>query len=123
MTSMPTVLLVADDSQLTYVLQRYAASYGAQLVAADFNAAIVALAVQTQPALILLGVTALDERAQTALWALRSDPQTRAIPIVLCTTQRIDRHGWAAEADRVLVQPVMYADFAALFDQAIQQHA
>ena len=120
MTSAPAALLIADDSQLTYVLQRYAASYGAQLIAVDFDAPVVALAVQAQPALILLSVTVLDERARAALGALRSDPRTHDIPIVLCLAHEIDRHGWAAEADGVLVQPVMYADFAALLDQAIQ---
>ncbi len=118
MTSAPTILLVDDNSPLTYVLQRYADSYGVRLIAANFSAPVVSLATQELPMVIWLSVTALNERGQAALRALRSDPQTRTIPIVLCTAHEIDRHDWAAEADRVLVQPVMYADFAAILDQA-----
>jgi CheY-like chemotaxis protein len=118
MTSTPTALLIDDDSQLNYVLQRYAVSYGARLLAADFDGSVGALVEQEHPAVILLSLTDDDERSRSMLRALRSDPQTRAIPIVLCTTYEIDRHGWAAEADRVVVQPVMYADFAAILDQA-----
>ncbi len=120
MTSALTVLLVDDGSQLTYVLQRYAVNYGAYLIAADFNAPIVTQAKQAQPAVILLSVTGDDERGRSMLQALRSDPQTRAIPIVLCAAHEIDQHDWAAEADRVLVQPVMYADFVAILDQSTQ---
>ena len=120
MISAPTVLLIAVDSQLAYVLQRYADSYGARLVAVDFQAPVVALAAHTKPTLILLALTEVEQHDRVTLRALRADPQTRAIPIVLCTVHEIDRHGWAAEADQVLVQPVMYADFAALLDQAIQ---
>lgn len=116
MTATPAALLIDDDSPLIYVLQRYAASCGARLIAADFAAPIVTLARHEQPQVILLSLTGDDERSQAALRALRSDPETRAIPIVLCTTREIDRYGWAAEADRVVVQPIMYADFAALFD-------
>jgi CheY-like chemotaxis protein len=119
MTSAPTALLVDDDSPLTYVLQRYADSYGVHLIATDFCAPVVSLAVQAQPAVILLSVTGLDERDRAMFRALRSDPRTCAIPIVLCAAHEIDRHGWAAEADRVLVQPVMYDDFAALFGPAV----
>ncbi len=118
MTATPVVLLVDDDSPLTYVLQRYADSCGARLIATDFVVPIVTLAKHEQPKVILLSHTGDDERSHAALHALRSDPETRAIPIVLCTTHEIDRHGWAAEADRVVVQPIMYADFAALLDQA-----
>lgn len=118
MTSAPTVMLIDDDSPLTYVLQRYADSYGARLIATNFNAPVVSQATQEPPVVIWLNVTALSERGQAVLRALRSDPQTRTIPIVLCTAHEIDRHDWAAEADRVLVQPVMYADFAAILDQA-----
>jgi CheY-like chemotaxis protein len=123
MTSTATVLLIDDDSQLNYVMQRYAVSYGAHLLVTDFDEAVVALAGQTHPAVILLSLTSDDERSRSLLRALRSDPQTRTIPIVLCATREIDRHGWAAEADRVVVQPVMYADFAAILDQAAQPAA
>jgi CheY-like chemotaxis protein len=123
MTSAPTALLIDDDSQLNYVMQRYAVSYGAHLLVADFDEAVVELAGQEHPAVILLSLTGDDLRSRSMLHALRSDPQTRAIPIVLCTTHEIDRHGWAAEADRVVVQPVMYADFAAILDQAAQPAA
>jgi CheY-like chemotaxis protein len=71
----------------------------------------------------LLSVTSDDERGRSMLQALRSDPQTRAIPIVLCAAHEIDQHDWAAEADRVLVQPVMYADFVAILDQSTQPAA
>ena len=120
MTSAPTALLVDDDTPLTYVLQRYAISYGAHLIAADFYGPVVTLARQKQPAVILLSITGDDERGRSVLRALRSDPRTRAIPIVLCTAHEIDQHGWAAEADRVVVQPVMYVDFAAILDQLTQ---
>ena len=120
MTSAPTALLVDDDTPLTYVLQRYAISYGAHLIAEDFDGPVVTLARQRQPAVILLSVTGDDEPGRLVLRALRSDPRTRAIPIVLCTAHEIDQHGWAAEADRVIVQPVMYTDFAAILDQSTQ---
>ncbi len=118
MTVTLAALLVDDNSPLTYVLQRYAASCGARLIAVDFAAPLVTLTRHEQPQVILLSLTGDEERSRAALHALRSDPETRAIPIVLCTTHEIDRHGWAAEADRVMVQPIMYTDFAALLDRA-----
>jgi CheY-like chemotaxis protein len=120
MTSTPTTFLIADDSQLTYVLQRYADSYGARLMVADFQAPVVALAAHEQPTLILLGLTGVEDRGRMALRALRADQRTCAIPIVLCTAHEIDQQDWAAEADRVLVQPIMYTEFAAMLDQVIQ---
>ena len=113
-------MLVDDDVQSAYVLQRYAVSYGARLTAVSFEMPVVDLAIGVQPAVILLWMSADDAPGRAALRALRTDPRTRTVPIALCAAHEIDRHGWAAEADRVLVQPVMYAEFAALLDQAIQ---
>ena len=119
-TQSPKVLLVDDDVQSSYVLQRYAISYGARLTAASFETPVVELTVQVQPAMILLCTSADDAPGRAALRALRSDPRTRAVPIVICAAHEVDRHGWAAEADGILVLPVMYADYAAMLDQATQ---
>jgi CheY-like chemotaxis protein len=108
MTSTPTTFLIADDSQLIYVLQRYADSYGARLMV-DFQAPGSPWQ-HEQPAGVL-GLTGLN-RGRMALRALRADQRTCAIPIVLCTAHEIDQQDWAAETDQVLVQPVMYTEFA-----------
>jgi two-component system, OmpR family, response regulator MtrA len=103
-------VLVADDDPDIRELVRYKLEQGGHEVTAvgDGDAALAAARANGPFALILLDVMMPRRSGIEVCEALRSDPATRAVPILLLTAkaQEADvERGFAAGADDYIVKP------------------
>jgi CheY-like chemotaxis protein len=118
----PQIMLVEDNPQFLYLMQRYAQSAGCRLMHVADCAHLLAAAAAEQPDLILLdlGVAGVDGESRGVLAGLKQDPATHRIPVYLCSASELAARGLEEYADGLLLKPVMYDDFeAALASAAI----
>ncbi len=119
----PLVLIVEDDPNSLYMMERYARSSGCQRLCTTSGEKALALAREKQPDVILLDLGLPDIPGWDVLRTLRADPTTCQIPVIICTA--LDQSG---EADRALAanagylhKPIYYQDFVnALRDEGIE---
>ena len=115
----PKVMLVEDDPQFVYLIQRYARSSGCQVAHVDSVNQAVPLAQQEQPDLILLDIPQSGTTSWQVLQALKADPATRKIPVFVCSASEVATRGWEEYAEGCLLKPVMYEDFMAALSATI----
>ena len=109
--SLPKVILIEDDPQFVYLIQRYARSSGCQLIHVDLISQAVSLAQKELPNLILLDLALNGTSGWQVLQALKADPVTSKIPVFICSASEVATRGWEEYADGCLLKPVMYEDF------------
>ncbi len=112
------VLLIEDDPQFVYLIQRYADTSGCLLLHASSFDQALALARQERPNLILLELASPNANSSQILHALKADPFTCRIPVFLCSTNEAILAESEEQADGCLLKPVMYQDFVT----ALQTH-
>ncbi len=114
--SVPKVMLVEDDPQFVYLIQRYARSSGCQVIQVDSISQTLLLAQKELPNLILLdlarnGTDDWPSQSWQVLQALKADPVTCNIRVFVCSASEVATQGWEEYADGCLLKPVMYEDF------------
>jgi DNA-binding response OmpR family regulator len=107
----PKILLVDDDSQFLYLVQRYADASGWTLIYANGANQAKSFALQENPDIILIDIGPVPSEKLTTLHFLKTDPATSQIPVYLCSASESAISGWEEEADGCLIKPVMYEDF------------
>jgi CheY-like chemotaxis protein len=110
---LPKVMLIEDDPQFVYLIQRYASSSGCQLIHGDSITQAVSLAQKEMPHLILLDLAMAGTDGWQVLQALKADPLTSKIPVFICSASEVATRGWEEYAEGCLLEPVMYEDFVA----------
>lgn len=113
LTVAPKVMLVEDDPQFVYLIQRYARTSGCQMIHVDSAPQAMTLAQQERPDLILLDIGVSGTDGWQILQALKTDPITRKIRVFVCSASEVAMQGWEEHADGCLLKPVMYEDFLA----------
>jgi len=114
----PLLMVVEDDSQSLYLIERYASTSGCQLVSAWEGKEALTLAQQAHPTIILLDIVLSGMMGWEVLQILRADPLTCDIPVIICSA--LDEADRAQQAGAVgyLRKPVYYQDFVAALKQA-----
>ncbi len=115
----PVILLLSRDPQLIYLIQRYADNCGCQFRLMEAGTDIRRSITENRPDVLLLDVSQANSEGQRTWRELKSQPETRLIPIILCATSETD---WSdCEAEGRLLQPILFADFIhAITDAGIQ---
>ena len=106
-----TIMIVGDDADFSYLMQRYVRRGGYRMVVAGSDEDAWALACQSRPAAIVLEADLPGAPGWDILQTLKGDETTRDIPVLICS--------WSDEKERSLVQgaagylrkPVLYEDF------------
>ena len=113
----PLLLLVEDDLNSLYMMERYTRSSGCRPLGTTKGGNVLALARKERPDVILLDLMLPDILGWEVLQALRADPVTRDIPVIICTALN--------EADRAreagagyLHKPIYYQDFLSALEEA-----
>jgi len=121
-----TILIVEDDADLveltTHWLERD--GYAVRSVA-DGRDALVQLAADPLPDLVLLDVMIPHVTGFAVLEKLRSEPRTRALPVVMMTSFSRERdvaHGRELGANDYIVKPLMELDFLDRVARALGEH-
>src|SRR2546427_10907242 len=82
--AVPLVLIVEDDLNSLYMMERYTRSSGCRPLATTEGKKVLALARKEQPDVILLDLMLPDILGWEVLQALRADPITCHIPVIIC---------------------------------------
>lgn len=107
---MPTILIVDDQPDNLYVLQRLLKGHGYNVLQAENGATAITIATERQPDLILLDVMMPEMDGFEVVQVLRASATTSAIPVVLLTAnapdERLKIQGLKLGADEYLTQPI-----------------
>ncbi len=107
---MATILIVDDQLDNLYVLQRLLKGHGYDVLTAENGPSALAIAAAQRPDLILLDVMMPEMDGFEVVQRLRDQPQTRSIPVVLLTAnapdERLKIQGLKLGADEYLTQPI-----------------
>ncbi len=113
-----TIMIGANDPNITYLLQRYAEESGFQTAHVRQSKDMLELAHRLQPALIILDISLDEMTDREVLRQLRAEPATRHIPIVIYSCLDEPPEDWTQSADGYLFKSVMYDDFVAVLKRA-----
>ncbi len=113
-----TIMIGANDPNITYLLQRYAEESGFQTAHVCHGNEVLEVAHRLQPSLIILDIDLGKTTSRETLRRLKAEPATSHIPVVLYSCVDEPPEDWVAGADGYLVKSVMYDDFLAVLKQA-----
>lgn len=102
------VFVVDDDPLLLELLSLNLRADGLEVNSFDHGLEVCARAASESPDVIVLDVMLPDRDGLSVLRELKSDPDTRDIPVVLLTAKATDEEvwaGWAAGADYYITKP------------------
>jgi CheY-like chemotaxis protein len=106
--SPPKILIVGNDTALTYLVGRYAERSGYDMVAAPSVSSAEEICKQ-QPAAIFFPSIESLEAAQSLVVALTNDD----IPILVCSSAADEMRAYELGADYCLLHPLTYDGFMA----------
>jgi twitching motility two-component system response regulator PilH len=110
------VLVVDDSPTERFYLTDILTKHGFETITAETGEEGVVLARQLKPDLVLMDVVMPGMNGFQATRALSRDPETRGVPVIICTTkdQETDKvWGMRQGAFAYLVKPVAPADLLA----------
>ncbi len=112
---MTTCLLVEQNDNLIYLVQRYGEQAGLRIIIATGPEA-VERARQEQPAAILLEADLPERSGWEVLHALKADRRTRHLPVVMYAGLDQRAQILAAGANGCLQMPFLYEEFLAALE-------
>jgi DNA-binding response OmpR family regulator len=110
-TSAASIMIVSDNPDFCYLMQRYAQQSVHEAVSALRDDDVLAVAHREKPGAIVLEVGLPDTAGWKLLRALKADPKTTSIPVVLCSWLDDKELGLEQGADVYLCKPVLYEQF------------
>lgn len=118
-----SVLIVDDNQELLDLLTRFLQHLGQfEVVQAADGAQGLELAVTLRPACMVVDIVMPEIDGYQLVRALRGDPATAGIPVVMLTALAQDRDrlaGLVSGADRYLIKPVKLQELIAAIYEAI----
>ena len=113
---MPIAYLVDDAPDIRMLLRAIVSRCGYDIREAGNGREALALLDDVAPDLVLLDVQMPEMDGWETLAALRADPRSAEVPVILCTVKsHLDdmRRGWQAGCDGFLVKPFDVGDMVA----------
>jgi CheY-like chemotaxis protein len=105
------VLLVIEDNEgIVRVFQGYLSSYGYLVMGATAGDEALKLAREVSPAAITLDIMMPTQDGWEILQALKSDPVTRSIPVIICSVLEDPELARSLGAAAYLQKPISQAD-------------
>src|SRR5688572_12311046 len=114
----PTIVLVEDDPQAVYLLQRYVDCTGGRLFSTRLFEKALTLARQENPDVIFIDLILPGTSGWDVLQGLRAsaDAQLRDIPVVICSCLPARSRSQAVGVE-FLQKPILYEDFLAILSK------
>ena len=114
------VLLVVEDNEAVIrAFRRYLASYSYQVIGATTGDEALWLARRMRPNAVTLDVMIPSQDGWQVLQALKDDPATRPIPVVICSVLEDPDLAFSLGAAGYLRKPVAQADLVATLDRLV----
>ncbi|MBI1878339.1 MAG: response regulator [Chloroflexi bacterium] len=112
------VLLVVEDNEaVIQAFRRYLAGYDYQVVSATSGAEALRLVHEMTPAMITLDVMIPGQDGWEILHALKRNPATQQIPVVICSVLEDPELAQSLGAAAYLQKPVAQVDLLAVLDR------
>jgi len=115
------ILVVEDDPAAAHLLQSHLLSAGYDVVLCDQPQRAVEMAVELKPSAITLDVLMKPVNGWEVLPALKSDPRTCTIPVIVVTVVDQPSTGALLGADEYVVKPVDKATLLAAVKRSLNQ--
>jgi PAS domain S-box-containing protein len=104
------VLCIDDDPQIISLYERYLQPEGYKVVPVVNPANACAIAKRVKPFAITLDIMMPETDGWTILQQLKSDPETRNIPVIVCSIVEEEEKGFSLGAADYLVKPILEDD-------------
>lgn len=111
------ILAVDDDPQVIGLYERYLQPQGFQVVAVTDPALATDRARQLKPFAITLDIMMPGRDGWTILRELKNDPETRDIPVIVCSILEEEQKGFSLGAADYLVKPILEDDLLNALDR------
>ena len=112
-----TVLCVEDDEGVITLFRRYLSKHGYRVVGLTDSTMVVEQARALNPFAITLDVMMPDKDGWQIIQELKSAPETRHIPVVMCTIVGEKKRGLSLGASDYLVKPILEDDLIAALER------
>src|SRR5689334_15588292 len=103
---MKKILVADDDRKLIFLMREFLESKGYAVISAENGEEALAVARQAKPDLILLDVRMPKLDGDEAYMALRADPSTKKIPILMLTGLRSEKEILENKEENIFAKPV-----------------
>ena len=107
------IMIVSRNLNTSYLLQRFVKTSARSVIAAVHSDDVLSLARCEKPVAIVLEVDTPETVGWHMLRTLKSDPETKRIPVMICSWLDEAASGLAEEADIYLRMPMLYEEFGA----------
>jgi PAS domain S-box-containing protein len=111
------ILAIDDDSQVISLYERYLNSQGYRVVPLTDPAKAVETVRQLKPFAVTLDIMMPGIDGWTVLEALKSDPETRSTPVIVCSIIEDLEKGFNLGASDYLVKPILEEDLVSALDR------
>jgi CheY-like chemotaxis protein len=115
------VLCVDDDGGVITLFRRYLSKRGYQVVGLSDSAAVVERAEQLKPFAITLDVMMPEKDGWQVIQELKANPNTRDIPVIVCSIVADKDQGISLGAADYLVKPILEDDLVSALDRLDRQ--
>ena len=115
------VLCVDDDEGVITLFRRYLKNRGYQVIGLTDSAAVIEKIRQFKPFAITLDVMMPDKDGWQLIQELKADPDTRDIPVIMCSIISEKEHGLSLGASDYLVKPILEDDLVAALERLDQE--
>ena len=109
----PMVMIVGEDSEFVYLMQRYVSQRGYSVSVAHPGSSTVDTVREKAPVAILVDIESPQAKGWDILRMLKADRATCDIPVVICSWLDEETHSLQEGATAHLQKPVMYDDVLA----------
>ena len=113
------ILVIDDNADTRRLFEQYLSGSPYRCISTDDPQQGLALAKELSPQVIVLDLMMPDEDGWSLLWQFREHPQTRNIPIIICTILPLDELGLVLGAAEFLHKPVTRPAFLAALNRQI----
>jgi CheY-like chemotaxis protein len=115
------VLCVDDDGGVITLFRRYLSKQGYQVVGLSDSSAVVDRAEQLKPFAITLDVMMPEKDGWQVIQELKANPNTRQIPVIVCSIVADKEQGISLGAADYLVKPILEDDLVSALDRLDRQ--
>jgi CheY-like chemotaxis protein len=115
------ILVIDDNEDVLELMKRYAAGSRYRLITSRDSDQILQLVEKHAPLMIVLDIMMPKENGWMVLGRLKQIPQTRAIPVIICTILAQEKLALSLGATMFLKKPVSRSAFIQTLDQVLSQ--
>jgi signal transduction histidine kinase/CheY-like chemotaxis protein len=109
---MDVILCIDDDPQIIYLYERFLKTQGYKVAALTDPKKAVQFAKEVHPFAITLDIMMPEKDGWQVMAELKADPETRHIPIIICSILQEEERGFSLGAADYLVKPFLQEELA-----------